>query len=186
MENENSISELLIDGQEFQFDRVSFSSLFEKFNLIDGKIYLQTGDSVNQLKLKIPYVSLYLPGAQLSFHGLSYNGILNLSDLPLLPEKQKIEVKVSKWEMNLISSKTSKSLFRWLHKIKYSLMSWLLHIIRKILNSLYLVRQIFHFFQIYEDGENLKIAIDFNNSNCVIYQVYHPEYMGTGIGFHPI
>ena len=35
--NENSISELLIDGQEFQFDRVSFSSLFEKFNLIDGK-----------------------------------------------------------------------------------------------------------------------------------------------------
>ena len=50
--NENSISELLIDGQEFQFDRVSFSSLFEKFNLIDGKIYLQTGDSVNQLKLK--------------------------------------------------------------------------------------------------------------------------------------
>ena len=36
---------------------------------------------------------MYLPGAQLSFHGLSYNGILNLSDLPLLPEKQKIEVK---------------------------------------------------------------------------------------------
>ena len=34
-------------------------------------------------------------------------------------------------------------------------------------------------FQIHEDGENLKIAIDFNNSNCVIYQVYHPEYMGT-------
>ena len=69
--NENSISELLMDGQEFQFDRVSFSSLFEKFNLIDGKIHLQTGDSVNQLKLKIPSVSLYLPGAQLSFHGLS-------------------------------------------------------------------------------------------------------------------